>query len=87
MKTVAMLRRRSEFFVFLDSVRPGKPEKEEPKEESQLSPYEDYLQLLLQMKFTSAVSETTQRFVFIRTFICMRLTCLICKIKTHLDAI
>lgn len=56
MKTVTMLRRRSEFFVFLDSVRSVKPEKEEQKEEDHLSPYEEYLQVLLQMKMTSAVS-------------------------------
>lgn len=52
-----MLRRRSEFFVFLDNVRSVKQEKEEQKEEKQLSPYEDYLQVLLQMKVTSDVSE------------------------------
>ncbi|XP_076614809.1 formin-binding protein 1 isoform X2 [Chaetodon auriga] len=54
MKTVTMLRRRSEFFVFLDNVRSVKSEKEEQKEEEQLSPYEEYLQVLLQMKMTSA---------------------------------
>lgn len=52
-----MLRRRSEFFVFLDNVRSVKQEKEEQKEEKHLSPYEDYLQVLLQMKVTSDVSE------------------------------
>lgn len=52
-----MLRRKSEFFVFLDSVRSVKSEKEEQKEEDQLSPYEEYLQVLLQMRMTSAVSE------------------------------
>lgn len=57
MKTMTMLRRRSEFFVFLDSVRSVKSEKEEQKEEQQLSPYEEYLQVLLQMKMASAVSE------------------------------
>lgn len=51
-----MLRRRSEFFVFLDGVRSAKPEREEPKEERLLSPYEEYLQVLLQMKMTSSVS-------------------------------
>ncbi|XP_070845337.1 formin-binding protein 1 isoform X2 [Chaetodon trifascialis] len=54
MKAVTMLRRRSEFFVFLDSVRSVKSEKEEQKEEEQLSPCEEYLQVLLQMKMTSA---------------------------------
>ncbi|XP_056259062.1 formin-binding protein 1 isoform X6 [Seriola aureovittata] len=56
-----MLRRKSEFFVFLDSVRSVKPgkekekekEKEEEKEENELSPYEEYLKVLLQMKVTS----------------------------------
>ncbi|KAL3042004.1 hypothetical protein OYC64_020044 [Pagothenia borchgrevinki] len=48
-----MLRRKSEFFIFLDNVRSGKSETEEQKEEQQLSPYEDYLQVLLQMKMTS----------------------------------
>ncbi|XP_054614002.1 formin-binding protein 1 isoform X19 [Dunckerocampus dactyliophorus] len=43
-----MLRRRSEFFIFLDSPS-VKPEKEERK----LSPYQEYLQVLLQMKMTS----------------------------------
>lgn len=52
-----MLRRRSEFFVFLDSARSLKLEKEEQLEERELSPYEEYLQVLLQMKLTSAVSE------------------------------
>lgn len=52
-----MLRRRSEFFVFLDNVRSVKSEMEEQKEECQLSPDEEYLQVLLQMKMTSAVSE------------------------------
>lgn len=57
MNTVTMLRRRSEFFIFLDNVRSVTSEKEEPKDEHQLSPYEEYLQVLLQMKLTSAVSE------------------------------
>lgn len=52
-----MLRRRSEFFVFLDSARSVKSEKEEQQEERQLSPYEEYLHVLLQMKMTSAVSQ------------------------------
>lgn len=51
-----MLRRKSEFFVFLDSVRSVKSEKEEQKEEQPLSPCEEYLHLLLQMKMTSNVS-------------------------------
>lgn len=52
-----MLRRKSEFFIFLDNVRSGKSETDEQKEEQQLSPYEEYLQVLLQMKMTSDVSE------------------------------
>lgn len=53
-----MLRRKSEFFVFLDSVRSVKSEKEErEREERQPRPFEEYLQVLLQMKMTSAVSE------------------------------
>ncbi|KAK1883869.1 Formin-binding protein 1 [Dissostichus eleginoides] len=48
-----MLRRKSEFFIFLDNVRSGKSETEEQKEEQQLSLYEEYLQVLLQMKMTS----------------------------------
>lgn len=52
-----MLRRKSEFFVFLESVRSSKAEEtEEPKEEP-ASAYEEYLQLLMQMKTTSGVSE------------------------------
>lgn len=51
-----MLRRRSEFFIFLDNVRSVKTEKEEQNEEHQLSPCEEYLQVLLEMKMTSAVS-------------------------------
>ncbi|XP_077594267.1 formin-binding protein 1 isoform X17 [Stigmatopora nigra] len=43
-----MLRRRSEFFIFLDS-SPTKTE----KEGRTLSPYQEYLQVLLQMKMTS----------------------------------
>lgn len=54
---MTMLRRKSEFFIFLDSVRSVKSEKDEQKEERQLSPYEEYLQVLLQMKMTIAVSE------------------------------
>ncbi|TKS84656.1 Formin-binding protein 1 [Collichthys lucidus] len=50
-----MLRRRSEFFVFLDSVRSVKSEKEEREREGRQSrPFEEYLQVLLQMKMTSA---------------------------------
>lgn len=52
-----MLRRRSEFFLFLDEARSGKPGKEEQKEEHHPSPCEDYLGVLLQMKMTSDVSE------------------------------
>lgn len=63
MKTVTMLRRRSEFFVFLDSVRSVRSEKEEQKEELQLSPYEEYLQVLLQMKMTSAVSAQRNKII------------------------
>lgn len=50
-----MLRRRSEFFVFLDGMR-SKPE-EEQKEERPQSACEEYLQVLLQMKTTSSVSQ------------------------------
>ncbi|XP_035847076.1 formin-binding protein 1 isoform X10 [Sander lucioperca] len=46
--------RRSEFFVFMDSVRSLKSETEEQKEEHQRSPFEEYLQVLLQMKLASA---------------------------------
>ncbi|XP_069369279.1 formin-binding protein 1 isoform X21 [Paralichthys olivaceus] len=51
---MTMLRRKSEFFVFLESVRFMKSENEEQKEEDQLSPCEEYLQVLLQMKMISA---------------------------------
>nr|XP_023010942.2 formin-binding protein 1 isoform X6 [Maylandia zebra] len=54
MKTVTMLRRRSEFFVFLDSALSVSTQKEEQKEEPPLSPSDEYLQVLLQMKTTSA---------------------------------
>lgn len=50
-----MLRRRSEFFVFLDGMR-SKPE-EEQKEERPQSACEEYLQVLLQMRTTSSVSQ------------------------------
>lgn len=50
-----MLRRRSEFFVFLDGMR-SKPE-EEQKEERAQSACEEYLHVLLQMKMTSSVSQ------------------------------
>ncbi|XP_061764023.1 formin-binding protein 1 homolog isoform X25 [Nerophis ophidion] len=43
-----MLRRRSEFYIFLD----GSSVKAE-REERNLSPYQEYLQVLLQMKMTS----------------------------------
>lgn len=59
LEPVAMLRRRSEFFLFLDDARAGKPGKEEQKEEHRPSPCEDYLGVLLQMKMTSDVSEQT----------------------------
>ncbi|XP_056873967.1 formin-binding protein 1 isoform X18 [Takifugu flavidus] len=49
MKPVAMLRRRSEFFLFLDDACSAKSEKEEHPS----SPCEDYLRVLLQMKITS----------------------------------
>lgn len=52
-----MLRRRSEFFVFLDSALSVITQKEEQKEEPPLSPSDEYLQVLLQMKMTSAVSQ------------------------------
>lgn len=55
-----MLRRKSEFFVFLDGVRSAKSDTEEQKEDRQPSPYEEYLQVLLQMKLTSAVSEQAE---------------------------
>lgn len=57
MKTVTMLRRRSEFFVFLDSALSVITQKEEQKEEPPLSPSDEYLQVLQQMKTTSAVSQ------------------------------
>lgn len=60
-----MLRRKSEFFVFLDSARSVKSEKEERKETLQLSPYEEYLQVLLQMKMTSAVSEQRREIILV----------------------
>lgn len=54
-----MLRRRSEFFLFLDDARSRKSGKEEHKEECHPSPCEDYLGVLLQMTMTSDVSEQT----------------------------
>lgn len=54
-----MLRRRSEFFLFLDDARARKSGKEEQKEERYPSPCEDYLGVLLQMKMTSDVSQQT----------------------------
>lgn len=68
MKTVTMLRRRSEFFVFLDGVRSVKSEKEEQKEEPPLSPYEEYLHVLMQMKMTSAVSELGSNIILAECF-------------------
>lgn len=64
-KTMTMLRRKSEFFVFLDSARSVKSEKEARKEEHQLSPHEEYLQALLQMKMTSAVSEQRCKIILV----------------------
>lgn len=53
-----MLRRKSEFFVFLDNVLSVKAEKEEQKdEEHTASVFEEYVQGLLHMKMSSAVSE------------------------------
>lgn len=54
-----MLRRRSEFFLSLDDAHSAKSEKEGRKEERPPNPCEDYLQVLLQMKMTSDVSEQT----------------------------
>ena len=54
-KTVKMLRRKSEFFVFMDSVRASRSEPAEG-DRSQLSPFDEYLQVLLDMKITSNVS-------------------------------
>ena len=50
-----MLRRKSEFFVFMDSVRSSRSEHAE-EDKSQLSPFDEYLQVLLDMKITSNVS-------------------------------
>lgn len=50
-----MLRRKSEFFDFMDNIRTSKSESAEP-DKSQLSPFEEYLQVLLDMKITSTVS-------------------------------
>lgn len=52
-----MLRRKSEFWDFLYSICSLVSEKEGLNKEGQLSPYEEYLQLLLQMKMASDVSE------------------------------
>ncbi|KAK2888090.1 hypothetical protein Q8A73_019538 [Channa argus] len=46
------LRRKSEFLFFLDGIRSVKAE----KEQHQLSPCEECMQVLLQMKMTSAVT-------------------------------
>lgn len=53
-----MLRRRSQFFVFLDNALSVKAEEEGAieGEEVALTPFEEYLQMLLQMKMTSSVS-------------------------------
>ncbi|KAM9735839.1 formin-binding protein 1 isoform 20-T20 [Menidia menidia] len=52
---MSMLRRKSNFFVFLDNALSVKEEKEEQtEEEPKLGPFEEYLQGLLQMKMTSA---------------------------------
>ncbi|XP_061589789.1 formin-binding protein 1 isoform X12 [Cololabis saira] len=54
MKAVTMLRRKSDFFVFLDNVLSVKTEVEEQKDEEHTpSPFEEYVQNLLQMKMTS----------------------------------
>lgn len=50
-----MLRRRSEFFLFLDDSHSSQLE----KEERPTSPCEDYFKVLLQLKMTSDVSEQT----------------------------
>lgn len=55
-----MLRRRSEFFLFLDDARSSKSGKEEHQEARHPSPCEDYLGVLLQMKMTSDVSEQAE---------------------------
>ncbi|XP_074472992.1 formin-binding protein 1 isoform X7 [Sebastes fasciatus] len=54
MKTMTMLRRRSEFYIFLGNVLSVKSETEEQKEEQPLSSHDEYLQVLLQMRMTSA---------------------------------
>lgn len=52
----------------MDSVRSQKSETEEQKEEHQLSPFEEYLQMLLQMKLASAVSVKGFLHIFIYFF-------------------
>lgn len=49
-----MLRRRSEFWLFLDSARAT--EGREEREAREPSPRDEYLQVLLEMKTTSDVS-------------------------------
>ncbi|XP_037609400.1 formin-binding protein 1 isoform X6 [Sebastes umbrosus] len=52
MKTMTMLRRKS--YIFLGNVLSVKSETEEQKEEQPLSSHDEYLQVLLQMRMTSA---------------------------------
>jgi hypothetical protein len=59
-KTVKMLRRKSEFFVFMDSVRSSRSEPVE-EDKLQLSPFDEYLQVLLDMKITSNVSRKQRK--------------------------
>lgn len=54
-----MLRRKSEFFDFVDNLRSSKSQSAE--QESQLSPFEDYLQMLLDMKIASSVSSRKEK--------------------------
>lgn len=58
-----MLRRRSEFYGFLGNVLSVKSETEEQKEEQPLSRHDEYLQVLLQMRMTSAVSEQRRKMI------------------------
>lgn len=63
-----MLRRRSQFFVFLDNALSVSAEDEGARgEEHVLTPFEEYLQMLLQMKMTSSVSQqkTVENFSFV----------------------
>lgn len=70
-RAVSMLRRRSQFFVFLDNALSVSAEDEGAREgeEHILTPFEEYLQMLLQMKMTSSVSQqkTVETFSFIRS--------------------